>query len=221
MVRSNYRNALSISKSGSAKVAITEENWEPEIGLAMIGGEARKEQRFLRAYRNYFAFNLKDLGTLKGPGIRIELTNDTPIFRRPYKYSDLERSLIQARTTELWEAGLVELSNGEYASTIVMPAKKDIFENWTERRMCRDYRPMNCQTKSDRYAMPTPEEIFDVIGHSKVLNTLDLRFGYHQLPIREVDKEKTAFWGINEHKKDRLYQWKFLPFGLKNAPAEF
>jgi hypothetical protein len=87
--------------------------------------------------------------------------------------------------------------------------------------MCGDYHPINQQTKSDKYAMPTPEEIFDVVGHAKVFSTLDLRAGYHQLPIREEEKAKTAFWGVNSHGKDCLYEWKFLPFGLKNAPTEF
>jgi putative transposase len=87
--------------------------------------------------------------------------------------------------------------------------------------MCGDYRPINQQTKFDKYAMPTPEEIFDVVRHVKVFSTLDLRAGYHQLSIREEDKAKIAFWGINFHDKDCLYQWKFLPFGLKNAPPEF
>jgi len=41
------------------------------------------------------------------------------------------------------------------------------------------------------------------------------------LLIREKDKAKTAFWGFNSHGTDCLYQWKFLPFGLKNVPAEF
>jgi hypothetical protein len=69
--------------------------------------------------------------------------------------------------------------------------------------------------------MFTPEEIFDVVGHVKVFSTLELRAGYHQLSIQEEDKAKTAFWGVNSHGKDYLYQWKFLPFGLKNAPVEF
>jgi len=66
--------------------------------------------------------------------------------------------------------------------------------------------------------MSTPEENFDTIGHAKVFSTLDLRSGYHELDIQEGDKEKTTFWRIDEDGKDRLYQWRFLPFGLKNAP---
>jgi hypothetical protein len=109
----------------------------------------------------------------------------------------------------------------EYASATVMPSKKDIYGNWTEKRMCGDYRRINKFTKSDRYAMPTPEENFEAIGHAKVFSTLDLRSGYHQIGLREEDKEKMAFWGIDKDGKDRLYQWKFLPFGLKSALAEF
>jgi hypothetical protein len=30
-----------------------------------------------------------------------------------------------------------------------------------------------------------------------------------------------AFWGIDLHGKDCLYQWRFLPFNLKNALVEF
>jgi len=55
----------------------------------------------------------------------------------------VERTLVQAQIAKLLDVGLVELSRGEYASTIVMLAKEDIFSNWTERHMCGDYHPMN------------------------------------------------------------------------------
>jgi hypothetical protein len=151
------------------------------------------------------------------------LTDDTSIYRKLYKYSDVEHKMIQARTKELVGTGLVELvpPNCKYASATVMPSKKDIYGNWTEKKMCGDYRRINKFTKSNRYAMPTPEENFEAIRHAKVFSTLDLRSGYHQIGLREEDKEKTAFWGIDEDGKDRLFQWKFLPFGLKNVPAKF
>jgi hypothetical protein len=41
----------------------------------------------------------------------------------------MERALVQAWTTKLLDAGLVELLRSEYASTRVMPTKKDIFGN--------------------------------------------------------------------------------------------
>ncbi len=55
----------------------------------------------------------------------------------------MERDLIWSLTLDLLEARLVELSHGEYASAIVMPAKKDVHGNYTDRRMCGDYRPIN------------------------------------------------------------------------------
>ena len=87
--------------------------------------------------------------------------------------------------------------------------------------MCRDYRPVNWKTKSDRYPMPIPEELFDAIGLSRVFSTLDLRSSYQQLPILVGDRVKTAFWGVDQDGKDQLYHWKFLPFGPKNPPAKF
>jgi hypothetical protein len=58
----------------------------------------------------------------------------------------------------------VELSRGEYALTIVMPPKKDIFGNWTKCFMCGDYHPMNKQTYLNKYVMPLLKEIFDALG---------------------------------------------------------
>jgi hypothetical protein len=80
---------------------------------------------------------------MKELGAWIELANNTSIFCCPYRYNDMERDLIQSWTLDQLEAGLVELSHGEYASTIVMPTKKDVHGNYMDRRMCGDYRPIN------------------------------------------------------------------------------
>jgi hypothetical protein len=86
-----------------------------------------------------------------------------------------------------------------------MLAKKYIFGNLTKHRMCGDYHLANKHTHLEKYAMPLLQEIFDALGHAKVFNTLDLRFGYHQLPLKEGEKVKIIFWGIDPHGKDCLY----------------
>jgi hypothetical protein len=106
------------------------------------------------------------------------LEDDNPIFKQPYKFSEVERALIQVRTIKLLDVGLVELFRGEYASTTLMLTKKDIFGNWIECRMCGDYRLVNKRTHSKNYAMPLLEEIFDALGDAKVFSALDLRSSY-------------------------------------------
>ncbi len=113
------------------------------MGPKLIGRERQRLTQFLRAYRSCFAFSMKELGALIGPSIRIELDSDTLIFRHPYKYSDMERDLIWNQTLDLLEAGLVELSHNEYASATIMPAKKDVHGNYTDRWMCGDYSLIN------------------------------------------------------------------------------
>jgi hypothetical protein len=173
---------------------VTKDTWKPAVGLE-DGATVVEEQEFLQKNVDCFAFGLHDLGVLKGQEVHITLTDNAPTYRKLYKYSDAERKMIQARTTELVEVGLVELAppDCEYALAMVMSSKKDIYGNWTEKKMCGDYRRINKFTKSDRYAMPTLEENFEAIGHAKVFSTLDLRSGYHQIGLREEDKEKTAF----------------------------
>jgi hypothetical protein len=112
-----------MASSSSSNVS-TKETWEPLMGPKLIGGERRRLMQFLRVYMSCFAFSMKELSALIGPSIRIELVSDTPIFCRPYRYSDMERDLIRSRTLNLLEGGLVELSHGEYALATVTPTKK-------------------------------------------------------------------------------------------------
>ena len=47
-------------------------------------------------------------------------------------------------------------------------------------------------------------------------STLDLRSGYHNIPIREVDRDKTAFIT-----RRCCFRYKVMPFGLTCAPSVF
>ena len=104
-----------------------------------------------------------------------------------------------------------------YASATVVVRKKDSEGNYTDFRQCGDYRPLNLETNLDRYPLPGIEDIFNQMGGATVFSKLDLRSGYHQMPLREEDRCKTAFWGANRV----LWEWPVVPFGLKNAPPYF
>ena len=95
--------------------------------------------------------------------------------------------------------------------------KKDLDGNYTNFRQCGDYRPLNVDTPLDRYPLPGIEDIFNQMGGATIFSKLDLRSGYHQMPVRVEDRCKTAFWGANRI----LWGWLVVPFGLKNAPPYF
>ncbi|CAI7776565.1 unnamed protein product [Closterium sp. NIES-54] len=64
--------------------------------------------------------------------------------------------------------------------------------------------------------MTTVEDIFDRLEGATIFTTLDLQQGFNQIAIREKDKWKTAFHGV-----DALYEYNVMPFGIRNTPAVF
>ncbi|GKD58781.1 putative reverse transcriptase domain-containing protein [Tanacetum coccineum] len=71
-------------------------------------------------------------------------------------------------------------------------------------------------TVKNRYTLPRIDDLFDQLQGSRVYSKIDLRFGYHQLRVREEDIPKTAFRTRYCH-----YEFQVMPFGLTNAPTVF
>ncbi len=68
--------------------------WEPNIGPMIIKDEMCTTQRPLHDYVECFVFDLKKLGQLKGHKVQIISEDDNLIFRKPYRFNEVERALI-------------------------------------------------------------------------------------------------------------------------------
>ena len=68
----------------------------------------------------------------------------------------------------------------------------------------------------NKYLLPRIEDLFDQLKRASVFSKIDLRLGYYQLRVKDVDVPKTAFRTRYGH-----YEFLVMPFGLANAPTAF
>ena len=113
---------------------------------------------------------------------------------------------------ELLESGRIVPSSSPYGAPILFAEKK----GGGGLRMCIDYRSLNSNTITDSWPLPRIDEMLARLRGAKYFSKLDLRDGYHQVPVKESDHFKMAFtchYG--------MFEFNIMTFGFKNAPAHF
>ncbi|CAF0988774.1 unnamed protein product [Rotaria magnacalcarata] len=135
----------------------------------------------------------------------------SPPANKSYPQPDKEQTMYKLMQ-EFLKAGLITESHSPYAAPAILVKKKD-----GSYRFVVDYKRLNLITIKDSSPLPNMEDTIRKLGQGyNYFSKLDLRSGFYQIPIKNADKEKTAFvtpFG--------LYQFNVLPMGLKNSPPTF
>ena len=205
---------------------IVEEEEEEEIEsewdrarLEMVIGEdselstEQKEQlvEILMKHQKTLSEGDGDIGKAAITAHRIELYEESPISQKPRRFPEPVAEAIEEQCKELFGADIIEPSKSPWSAPVEPVRKKD-----GSIRLCVDYRLLNQVTKPDRFPMPNVTDVIAGLRGVKYFTSLDLVRGYYQMPIAEDSREYTAFSTPRSH-----WQFKRLPFGLKNSPAAF
>ena len=82
--------------------------------------------------------------------------------------------------------------------------------------VCMDYRKLNKAARKDHFPLPFIDQMLDRLGGYSYYCFLDGYSGYNQIAIALEDQEKTTLtcpYGT--------FAFRWMPFGLCNAPATF
>jgi len=173
---------------------------------------SQKQKQELHTLLHQYSSVLSDLpGRTDLEDHKIYLNTDVPIYTKQYPLPFQSTEIITKEVQSLLDLDVIERSESAYSSPIVLVKKKD-----GGMRMCLDFRALNKETVLDREPIPNQEEIFARLCKAKYFSRTDLTKGYHQIKMDEDSKQFTAF-----QTPLGLMQYKYMPFGLVNAPATF
>jgi hypothetical protein len=162
----------------------------------------------VREYPDVFPDNLPGMPPDVAVEFRIELQPSiAPVYKRPYPMARNEMAELKTQLHELLNKGYIQPS----CCPAIFVSKKD-----KTQRLCVDYWPLNTVTTKNWYPLPHIDLLFDQLIGAQVFSKIDLRSGYHQIKICELDIPKTAF-----STQYGLYEYLVMSFGLTKAPAHF
>ena len=168
--------------------------------------------RVVCEYVDAFPNELPGLPPQRVVDFSIELHPGTsPISMTPHRMAPVELQELRVQLQVLLDKGFIRPSTSPWGAPVLFAKKKD-----KTLRLCINYRKLNRVTIKNRYPLPRIDDLFDQLRGARVYSKIDLRTGYHQLRVREIDISKTTFRMRYEH-----FEFTVMPFGLTNALAAF
>ena len=166
----------------------------------------------IREFHDVFPEELLGVTHEREVDITIEVVQGTtPISRALDCMAPIELRELKTQLQELLDKGFIRPSVSPWGAPVLFVKKKD-----GTLRMCINYQKINKVIVKNKYSLPRIEDLFDLLKGASVFSKIELRSGYYQLQVKEVDVSKPAFRTRYSH-----YEFLVIPFGLTNAPAAF
>ena len=176
---------------------------------------AELKERLINAYPRPFSGVLNKNPPDRGRfgTARIKLKPNPKIYRhRECQLQGDRAKAMKKLLAEFIERGGIEPSDSEWASPAFIVPKQEKGE-W---RLVVDYRGLNEQTEHDSYSLPLIDSILQKQQKKRIFTVLDLKHGYHQMPLHPDSRPCTAM-----STPLGPMQWKVVPMGAKNGNAAF
>ncbi|CAB3374465.1 Hypothetical predicted protein [Cloeon dipterum] len=141
----------------------------------------------------------------------IKTTDGPPAFTRPRRLDPEREAAAKARFMSYIKSGKMRPSSSQWASALHTVKKND--SSW---RDCGDYRMLNARTMPDRYPILNIQDATVKLSGCTIFSVLDLPKAFYHIPVNPPDIPKTAIttpFG--------LYEFIYMPFGLRNASQTF
>ena len=145
-----------------------------EISLEHLSVEDRGLlSPLLHENTDVFARNPMEIGVTNLIEHSIQLTDEIPIYKRPYKVAQAHKGILQENVEELLKAGVIKHSSSPYASPCLL-----VFAPGKKPRMVVDYRELNKKTVGDRYPLPNIEALLQTFGGARYYSVMDFSNGF-------------------------------------------
>ena len=181
------------------------------VGDNLSADEKEIMKSLLKKHASLFASDPKKPNCTNRVEHRILTGDALPVYMKPRRVPVAWESDINQQVEQMLENGIIRPSCSPWNSPIILVDKKD-----ASKRFVCDYRGLNQVTKKDTYPLPHIHDVVDKMHGAVYWSSLDAASAYWAMPIREVDKEKTAF-SVPRGK----FEFNVMSYGLCNAGASY
>lgn len=135
----------------------------------------------IEQYKNIFAKDKYDIGTVKDYEARIDLIIDKYCSKRPYRCSIDDKKEIEKQISELLKRNMIEESYSPFAAPVTLAYKKD--EN-KKSRLCIDFRDLNKIVVPQAQPFPLIDDLVTKTRNCKYFSKLDINSAFWSIPLR-------------------------------------